>query len=55
MDANSDLAFFGELDRVADEVQQHLPQAQGIPDEALGYVRAHVEQQLQPLVMGLEG
>ena len=34
------LALRRELERVADQVRQHLPEAQGVADEPVGHVRA---------------
>ena len=41
-----------ELDRVADQVNQDLPQAAGIADEGVGNVLVDVAGQLQPLLVG---
>ena len=42
----------GELDRVADQVEQHLPQPARVADQGVGHVRLHVADQFQPLVPG---
>ena len=45
----------GELDGVADQVEQHLPQPAGVADQGVGHVRLHVADQLQPLPVGPHG
>ena len=49
------LALLGELDRVADQVEQHLPQPARVADQGVGHVRLHVAGQLQPLGPGPHG
>ncbi len=53
VNADDDLALFGELDGVVAQVDQHLPQPQRVADQGGRHVRRTVEQQLQPLVLGL--
>ena len=53
--AHDHLALFGELDGVADQVEQHLPQPAGVADQGVGHVRLHVANQLQPLLVGPHG
>ena len=48
----SDLAFFGELDRVADQVGQDLTQPAGIADQRRRQARRDRAGQLQPLAIG---
>ena len=45
VDAQPDLPAVGELDRVADQVDEHLPQPQRVADERVGHFRRHVEVQ----------
>ncbi len=45
--AHDDLALLGELDGVADEVDENLPQTHGIADQVVGHVGRNVAQQLQ--------
>ena len=45
----------GELDGVADQVDQHLPQPARVADQAVGHVGADVAGQLQPLGVGAHG
>ncbi len=49
------LAPVGELDRVAHQVEQHLPQPARIADQGVGHVRLDVPRQLQPLAVGPRG
>ena len=44
-------AALGELDGVADQVDQHLAQAPGIADERVGHVRSNVAGQLEPFLV----
>ena len=48
--STDDLAALGELDGVADQVQQHLAQALGVADDAVGHVRRDAPRQLEPLL-----
>src|SRR5436305_232946 len=48
-DANADLALFGKLDRVADQVGQDLPQARRIADEGRRKARRNERGELEPL------
>jgi hypothetical protein len=47
-----DAAGVGELDRVADEVDQHLPDAMRVADQVVGERRRHGAGELEPLVHG---
>ena len=49
---NHDFAVFGELDRVAGEIDEHLPQAVGVAAQAVGDVRVHVVGKLQRFFFG---
>ena len=40
-DADDDFAALGELDRVADQIDQHLPQAAGVAAQRRGHVAVH--------------
>ena len=51
---DDDLAVLGELDGVVAQVDQNLPQAQRVTHQVLRNVGRHVEQQLQPFVLGLD-
>ena len=53
--AHDHLALVGELDGVADQVEQHLAQPAGVADQGVGHVRLHVADQLQPLLVGPHG
>ena len=53
--AHDHLALLGELDGVADQVEQHLAQPAGVADQGVGHVRLHVVDQLQPLPVGPHG
>ncbi len=55
-EAQRDAAALGELDRVADEVQQHLLQALGVADHPLGEIvfQLEVERELLALRIGPE-
>ena len=39
--AHDHLALVGELDGVAHQVEQHLPQPAGVADQGVGHVRLH--------------
>ena len=45
----------GELDGVADQVEQDLPQPAGVADQGVGHLRLHVVDQLQPFPVGPHG
>ena len=45
----------GELDGVAHQVEQDLPQPAGVADQGVGHLRLHVVDQLQPLRVGPHG
>ena len=51
---DDDLAFAGELDRIADQVEQTLPDALRIADDSIRHVRMDVHDQLQILRRRLE-
>ena len=53
--AHDHLALLGELDGVAHQVEQDLPQPAGVADQGVGHVRLHVADQLQPLLVGPHG
>ena len=55
LDPDDDLALLGELDGVADEVEQDLPQPAGVADQGVGHVRLDLADQLQPFPVGAEG
>ena len=47
--------LLGELDGVADEVEQDLPQPARVADQGVGHLRLDLAGQLQPLPVGAEG
>ena len=49
LDVDHDLAALGELDRVADQVDEDLPQPARVADEGVGHVGGDLAGQLQPL------
>ena len=51
-DPDRDLPFGGEFDGVADQVDEDLPQACGVPFESIGHVGQDAEDQFQPLLVG---
>ena len=51
--AHRDLAPLGELERVADEVDHHLPEPVRVADEAVGDLRVHQVDHLHPALAGL--
>jgi hypothetical protein len=53
--AHDHFPFVGELDRVAHQVEQDLPQPSRVPDERVGHLRLHVGDQLQPFLVGPHG
>ena len=53
--ADVHLSFLGELDGVAHEVEQHLPQPARVADQGVGHVRLHLVDQLQPLRVSPHG
>ena len=55
LDPDDDLALLGELDGVADEVEQDLPQPARVADQGVGHLRLDLAGQLQPLPVGAEG
>ena len=48
-DVDDDLALLGELDRVADEIEQHLPQPARIADERRRHAGLNSARKLEPL------
>ena len=48
--ADQDMAFLRELDRIPDQVGQHLPNPSGIPNKARGQEQIVVKRQFQILV-----
>ncbi len=46
------LAAFGELDRIAEQIQQDLPQPPGIPHQAPGEIGGDMADQFHPLCRG---
>ena len=55
LDADDDLTLLGELDRVADEIEQDLPEPSGVADQGVGHVRLDLAGELQPFLVGAEG
>ncbi len=51
-DGDSDLAGLGEFDRVADEVDENLPDAQRVADEIGGHVLVDLDKKFEALVLG---
>ena len=51
-DVDHHLALLGELQGIADEIDDDLPQADRVPLEHVGHVGRHVASQLQPLLVG---
>ncbi len=53
---NDDRYFtcFGELDGIADQIEQDLDEAQGVANQVVGYVRCDVVEQLQTPLAGLQ-
>ena len=51
---DEDLAALGELDGVADQVDEHLPQPAGIADRDAGHVGQHVADELETLLFGAQ-
>jgi hypothetical protein len=49
---HDDLATFGELDGVAHEVDQDLPQAHGVADEPIRHLGTNAQHQLKVLLIG---
>ena len=47
-DAHSDAPVLGELDRVADEIRQHLPQPRPVADDAVGHAARDVAGEPSP-------
>ena len=50
--ANDDFAGFGKFDGVIAQVNQNLPQPQGVADQRCGNIGGRAKQQLQSLVFG---
>ena len=57
LDPHHHLAALGELERIAHQVGEHLPHAEGVADEPVGHVGRHVRDQLHVLLddLGAEG
>ena len=51
---HEDLSPLGELDCVANQVDEHLPQPSGIADAGVRHVRQHVADQLESLLFGAQ-
>jgi hypothetical protein len=51
-DAENDFPGFGELDRVSDEIHDHLPQSSYISDKRVGHFRGDFEHELETLLIG---
>ena len=54
-DSGGDFAAVGELDGVADQVDQNLPKPVGVPDQSIGHVGLDEGHHLQTLGMGAQG
>jgi len=52
---NQDLAAFGELDGIADQVQEHLAEAAGIAEQSLGDGCWRLERKLKPFLLSSDG
>ena len=50
LDTNDDLSAFGELDRVAHEVDDDLPQTSGVAYQRIGHGRQNATRQLETLL-----
>ena len=50
IDVDDHLALLGELDRVREQVEQHLPQARGVPDDSCRRLLVDEAAQLDPLL-----
>ena len=55
IDGHHDVAFVGELDGIADQVREHLPQAHRIADERRRDLRRDVGHDLEPLLVRAKG
>ena len=55
VDVQRDLALLGELDRVADQIGQDLPDAAGIADHAAAELHRHVHRQFDLVLLGARG
>ena len=53
--AHDNLAFLRELDGVADEVDENLPQTHRIANHDVGHIGRNVAQKLQAAAMGANG
>ena len=51
-DLNVDLSFFGELDRIAGQVDEDLPQSHGISHQGAGYILGDIDDQFQVFFSG---
>ncbi|MNZ88486.1 hypothetical protein D3C78_1073810 [compost metagenome] len=54
MDGDGDLALPGELDRIAQQIAQHLAEAHGVAEQPGGHIGVNVEQQLEALFLRLD-
>ncbi len=54
-DSHDHLAPLGELDRVADQIDQYLAKPIGVADHSIGDVRGDAAGEFQPLAMGAFG
>ena len=54
LDVENHLSLGGELDRVAQEVDHHLPQTRGVTDDQVACPFGNIEDQLQAFFVGLE-
>ena len=54
IDADGDVARFGELDRVGDQVADDLAEAQRVADEAIRYVWRDVDEKFKPFLFGTD-
>ncbi|OQA08482.1 MAG: hypothetical protein BWY66_00964 [bacterium ADurb.Bin374] len=54
LDADDDLATFGELHGVVAEIEEHLAQPQRIADERIRNIGVGIEKKLDPLSLGLD-
>jgi hypothetical protein len=52
---HNNLPAFGELDRISDQVQEHLPDAARIADELIGNPGGGVERKLQTFLLRADG
>ena len=55
LDLHEDLAALGELDRVADQVDEHLAQPARVADRDARHVRQHMADELEPFLLRANG